>query len=119
GLGTVLGIIQNFGADGALHWYRDGAIRREALDSDPNVTWQGRFYSLGSLTVTADSLYVTGVYENSYEPNSDARPFVRAAFVGRYDLDGEQIWFQELVLDEDLATDIPYPPVIAGLVERR
>jgi hypothetical protein len=115
---TVDGAIQNLTPDGALRWSRGVATQRDPFDSD-TVRWQGRFYALVSLTVTADSLYVAGTYENSYEPASNTPPQPRAAFVGRYDLEGEQIWFQELTLDEaPIAEGYVYDPLIAGVVVR-
>ncbi len=118
GQGTILGALQNFGPDGALHWYRGGAMPQDSPDSPPYMDWHGNFYWLSSLTVTSDSLYVTGIYANTYEPPPPMIP-ANPAFVARLDLQGQQIWFQELVLDENPMTPAPESPGIAGLVVRR
>jgi len=74
--------------------------RTAVLDPVENVIWTGRM-SGGAPAAGADALYLSGGYSNTYKNGSIVRPQTTHSFVGRYDLDGTRVWFQELVFGSD------------------
>ena len=102
---------------GQLLSYRTGATQSATIDSTEGVVWHGSFADSVSsaVAVSNDSIYIAGVYNNTYSNGSTPRPATGPGYVGRYSLDGTQIWFQEFKFDEKSNID-QRPSSYAGLV---
>jgi hypothetical protein len=82
--------------------------RSAVIDSQEDVSWNGSpdavttgsDSSLG-LAVSDDSVFLVGTYRNEYKNGSLARPTTTPIFVGRYTLQGERVWFRELLINSD------------------
>jgi hypothetical protein len=94
------------GLDGTLLWWRLNSTQTAVIDNVEGVTWTGTFSYTSSLVTTSDSVYIAGIYQNSYMNGSTAHPTTKPAFVGRFDLTGNQIWFTEFQV-EPLVGDVP------------
>jgi hypothetical protein len=98
---TALGF---FNLDLVPQWARPAQPTRYAEYPD-GTHWEGSFKdttSVMALAVTADAVYLMGDYGNVKEPvRSD--PF----YVGRYDLEGNRVWFQEYLPEK--STSVVYP----------
>jgi hypothetical protein len=79
-------------------WFREPGVRNLTIDPVEGVIWQGHFLETTGLLVSNDSVYLMGRYLNEYQNGATAHPSVTAAFVGRYDFKGEQIWFKQFTV---------------------
>jgi hypothetical protein len=99
-----------YNADGSLLWYRFGEPPRMTVDAATSKSWIGTITGsvIGendSVHVLKDSLYLTGYYQNSYtaadfDSTTGSNPNGYPMYVGRYDLNGDRVWFQELTLGD-------------------
>jgi hypothetical protein len=84
----------------------------ERLDTPPNrasitdYTWKGDFHDPGQswlgltqLAASSDAVYLMGDYHNDTKINGMYNNYF-PIYVGRYDLQGNRVWFQEFVPDE-------------------
>lgn len=86
-IGTSLGgpILEKIGVDGKTLW------RTRAEERDTGK-WQGVIRAQLTVRTAEDSVYVGGQYVNVY---TNSQLTTRPMFLMRFDLDGEQVWFQE------------------------
>jgi hypothetical protein len=118
--------LERYDADGRLMWYRLSELPRTGvIDAGSNETWTGSFPATSSVTqiywrivVTKDSVYLLGAYENDYSQGESTFPL----YIGRYDLNGNRIWFQELAMAGHAIAHTaasshldPNVPVVVGL----
>jgi len=92
--------------DGSISYYRFIEPKRTAvLEPVENVIWTGEYgittKSYRTIAVTADSVYLAGEFSNVYKNGSVTRPATKPLSIGRYDLHGKRIWFQEIVFAGD------------------
>ena len=87
------------GLDGSVAWYRNLHIHTEVIDPVEGVTWTGLVSEVSDLQVTKDSIYISGLYQDTYMNGSTPRPSVIHGFVTRLGLDGTQQWFQDFQFD--------------------
>jgi len=85
--------------DGKFLWFRQGGVRTAVLDAIEGVTWTGQFKTISELAVDTDAIYLAGTYANTYVNGAVPRPATWPAFVARYDLNGEQVWFKQFSLE--------------------
>ncbi len=117
-LGRTTGLAK-FNLDGDLLDKREVEFGRSAvLDTVENVIWNGGIRVLDSLSpfsvgrtsppfvVGSNAIYLVGIYTNSYLNGSIAKPTTEALYVGRYDLNGARVWFQEFVFPGDTANTV-------------
>ena len=106
----------NLDLDGNVNWYRGFGGQTAIIDDVEGVQWTGDFTGLSAVGVADDAIYLAGTYQNSYVHGSTARPTTTTLFVARCQPNGEQVWFQELMLDESLlAQDPGVPGAVAGV----
>jgi hypothetical protein len=122
GAPTALGTLWKYGLDGLPLWHRSAEPERSAvIDPVENVIWKGTLSYVNSQTdpqnvaVTADAIYVVGGYSNRYMNGSTPRSTTTPIFVGRYDLKGERVWFQEFLLKSTLANVPNFSGELMGL----
>jgi hypothetical protein len=104
---TYDGVLTQRDLDGTPRWFRKVEPPRMAeIDPVEGVIWTGKLSGAdtsgthpSTVTVAKDAIYLTGTYTNSYKNGSTARPTTMLVFMGRYDLDGNRVWFQELTFD--------------------
>lgn len=53
------------------------------------------------VAVGKSSFYITGTYTNTYRNGPSPRPTTRLPFIGKYDMDGRRLWFQEIAIEAD------------------
>jgi hypothetical protein len=71
---------------------------------------------MAPFAVGADAIYLMGVYDNTYKNGANPPPSTSPVFVGRYDLDGARVWFQEfLFVDPTISTE-PLSPKLYGAI---
>lgn len=101
--------LAKYDVDGTLLWYRYAELPRTAVaDAAPNKTWTGVIpgdditYIPTRVLVAKDAIYLSGIYQNSYASGQTTFPI----YVGRYDLNGNREWFQELTVEGVSAADL-------------
>ena len=92
--GTLRGLFK-IRLDGKVEWYRLSTERSATTDSSGTV-WKGHFEMPRAITVTDDSIYLAGLYTNSYQLPGGVPNDSSVDAVGRYDLDGNPIWIQDI-----------------------
>jgi hypothetical protein len=70
------------------------------------VVWTGHFVMGSAVAISADAIYINGGYENSYQNGSVPKPTTNPGFVARYDLQGNQIWFKEYLINSPADTTL-------------
>lgn len=87
---------------GGVEYYRSvEPPRTRILDTVEGVTWTGDMAEFGAnakaIAATGNAIYIAGTYRNVYKNGSVAHPSTTPLWVGRYDLKGNRIWFQEIL----------------------
>ena len=101
---NLQGVLAKVGLDGSLLWYRRAASKTGVLDTTVNGQWTGTFTNLSVVTTAGDALYVAGHYANAYSGDNPPAG-MKTGFLGRYDRDGNQVWFDEMLVDESMLSE--------------
>lgn len=98
--GLITGVWSLLGLDGKALWYRPTAKKTAVIDAVEGVTWTGTFSQFSTFVVTTDAVFLAGKYNNSYTNGANPKPPTSPLFVGRYTLEGEQVWFTEFLTED-------------------
>jgi len=88
-------------SDGST-WFRRGEGEKAIVEPVEQVTWNGDIFMCSGILATSNAVYVTGIYGNHYTHGSVARPSSNPSFVARYDLEGNRVWFRQVLITERL-----------------
>lgn len=114
---TKMTSIEQLNLAGELTWSRKAAMRSAVIDSVEGVTWSGHASSCNTIRPLGDSLYATGIYENTYQNGSVPRQPTTTLFVARFSRSGRQQWFQQFLLDQaPIANAAPKTPRLAWVL---
>lgn len=100
--------------DGSALWWRQFGSQSATIDSAAGVVWKGGFGGVSAMAIASDGFYLMGPYTNAYQNLKPAQPTRIATYVGRYDLEGNQIWFQEFLFSPAGTDQQPIAPLSAG-----
>jgi hypothetical protein len=86
---------------GTAVWRRTFATQTATLNAVEGETWKGEFnnnsyYPL--VAASSDSIYLTGIYHNTYQNGSSPPPVTSPCFVTRLDSTGNQVWFKQFMV---------------------
>jgi hypothetical protein len=108
-------VLAHWNTDGVPVWYRDSMQQQKVLDPVEGVMWTGGFNRCRGILSTTDAVYVFGMYTTQIKNGSTIRKDQgESVFIGRYDLDGNQVWFKQYV-GPDTGGNFNYPgnPLLA------
>lgn len=79
--------------------------RQVVLDPVENVIWNGSFSPTAFKIVTsADAIYLGNSYRNTFQNGSSPRPASNTTVIGKYDLNGNQIWSKQYLRADVITT---------------
>jgi hypothetical protein len=90
-------IVQRDSANGAATSVRPFGTQMVTLNAAEGATWTGAFFHYGAapfMVATNDSIYLAGVYSNTYRNGSSPPPTTGTSYVLRLDSTGKQVWFR-------------------------
>jgi hypothetical protein len=94
--GAISGVLINMSLSGLPNWFRVAEPARTAvIDPVEGTTWTGTLGSATTVLANGEAIYIVGQYSNQYMLGSKPPPMRLPIFVGRYDLNGNRVWFQE------------------------
>ncbi|HTQ04427.1 MAG TPA: hypothetical protein VMI54_11245 [Polyangiaceae bacterium] len=110
---TTTGDLFDLALNGSVLWWRKYESQMADIDTQGG-TWSGGFAGVHALAVGGEGLYLTGPYDNVYPNLKPSQAPVVATYVGRYDSQGNQLWFKEFLFEGTTGDLSSMTPVTTG-----